>query len=59
MIFFLTVIEKITLYTGRLDIFTDWILKGAVIGVEGGMKKVKNITEFMLSHELPIAGLWI
>jgi hypothetical protein len=36
-----------------------WTLKGAILGIEGGMPFVKGTTDQMLALGVPITALWI
>ena len=44
----LDVITQITEFTGRMTPHPDWIMRGAVLGIEGGMPFVKEKTEVSL-----------
>jgi len=44
---------------GRMRPLPDWILDGAIIGMQGGTDKVRHILEVLQAHDTPIAALWL
>ena len=37
----------------------EWVMKGAIVGVEGGQKAVDEKYDFLRKHEVPLVGLWM
>ena len=57
---FLGHIQEFTLFTGRMKPLPSWITEGAVLGLEGGEIKVKQILQKVSSvPQLPISAVWI
>jgi len=55
----LELIESYTTYSGRMRRLPDWILSGAVIGMQGGTAKVREIKQKLESHGTPLAAFWL
>lgn len=55
----LDAIEKYTTYSGRMHKLPDWILDGAVIGMQGGTQKVYNVWQTLKNAGTPIAAFWL
>ncbi len=54
--------ELISIYTefaGRMKPLPDWILDGAVIGMQGGTDKVREVNEKLKKYDTPIAAFWL
>ena len=54
-----TLISRYTKATGRMRPLPDWILEGAVIGVQGGTEKVRHVWESLQQHQTPVAAFWL
>jgi sulfoquinovosidase len=54
-----TLISRYTEATGRMRALPDWILEGAVIGVQGGTEKVQRVWESLRQHETPVTAFWL
>jgi alpha-glucosidase len=52
-------IEQYTGYSGRMRPLPDWILGGAVVGVQGGTQKVLDISERLEALDAPVAAFWL
>jgi alpha-glucosidase len=52
-------IEQYTEYSGRMRPLPEWILSGAVVGVQGGTGKVLDIYEDLKALDTPVAALWL
>ncbi|KAK5167568.1 uncharacterized protein LTR77_007267 [Saxophila tyrrhenica] len=52
-------VERLTAYTGRMPALPSWVDEGAVLGVQGGQRKVSNIVQEGLDLECPIAAVWL
>src|SRR5918999_6332963 len=57
-----TPVELIELYTefsGRMSPLPEWILGGAVVGVQGGTEKVLDISQRLEGLDTPVAAFWL
>jgi alpha-glucosidase (family GH31 glycosyl hydrolase) len=52
-------IEQYTEYSGRMRPLPDWILGGAVVGVQGGTDKVLEISDQLEALDAPVAAFWL
>ena len=52
-------IEQYTEYSGRMRPLPEWIMSGAVVGLQGGTHKVLDIFEKLEALDTPIAALWL
>ncbi len=52
-------IERYTAYTGRMRPLPPWILKGAVVGAQGGTERVAGIYERLEALGTPVAAFWL
>jgi hypothetical protein len=52
-------IEQYTEYSGRMRPLPEWILSGAVLGLQGGTGRVRRISGELESLGTPIAALWL
>ena len=52
-------IEQYTGYSGRMRPLPEWILSGAVVGVQGGTGKVLDRYEDLKALNTPVAALWL
>jgi alpha-glucosidase (family GH31 glycosyl hydrolase) len=52
-------IEQYTEYSGRMRPLPEWILGGAVVGLQGGTDRVLRISDELESLGTPIAALWL
>jgi alpha-glucosidase len=52
-------IEEYTGVVGRMRPLPDWILEGAVVGMQGGTDKVREIYTQLKDLEVPIAAFWL
>jgi alpha-glucosidase (family GH31 glycosyl hydrolase) len=52
-------IELYTEYCGRMRPLPDWILGGAVVGLQGGTQKVLEISRRLEALGTPVAALWL
>ena len=54
--------ELISAYTaavGRMRPLPDWILEGAVVGLQGGTQKVREVYQQLQDHGTPLAAVWL
>jgi alpha-glucosidase (family GH31 glycosyl hydrolase) len=52
-------IEQYTEYSGRMRPLPEWILGGAVVGLQGGTGKVLQILDKLDSLDAPVAAFWL
>jgi alpha-glucosidase (family GH31 glycosyl hydrolase) len=52
-------IELYTEFSGRMRPLPEWILSGAVVGLQGGTQKVLGISERLEALETPVAAFWL
>ena len=52
-------IGQYTEYSGRMRPLPDWLLSGAVVGIQGGTDRVEEIYGDLESFDTPIAALWL
>ncbi|MCG8313321.1 MAG: alpha-glucosidase [Pseudomonadales bacterium] len=55
----LDLIEGFTTYAGRMKTLPDWINEGAVLGLQGGTERVREIWQALKAADTPIAALWL
>lgn len=52
-------IREYTEEVGRMRSLPEWITSGAIVGLQGGTKDVRNIVSKLREHDTPIAALWL
>ena len=52
-------IEQFTEYSGRMRPLPEWILSGAVIGLQGGTDKVLQMLDRLEPLDAPVAAFWL
>ena len=52
-------IEQYTEYSGRMRPLPEWVLSGAVVGVQGGTEEVLQISEDLEALDTPVAAFWL
>jgi alpha-glucosidase len=52
-------IEQYTEYSGRMRPLPEWILNGAVVGLQGGTDKVLDVYHELKALDTPVAALWL
>jgi alpha-glucosidase len=52
-------IEEYTRYAGRMRPLPGWILSGAVVGMQGGTEKVRQVYEQLKQRGTPVAAFWL
>ncbi len=52
-------IENYTAWAGRMRRLPDWILEGAIVGMQGGTEKVRQVYAKLDESGTPIAAFWL
>ncbi|KAL7598928.1 hypothetical protein Lser_V15G26063 [Lactuca serriola] len=52
-------IEQFTESIGRPPVLPDWIISGAIVGMQGGTNSVKNVWEELVAYDVPISAFWL
>lgn len=52
-------IENFTETIGRPPELPHWIISGAVVGMQGGTKAVRDTWEILKSYDVPISSFWL
>ncbi|MEZ5009977.1 MAG: alpha-glucosidase [Chitinophagales bacterium] len=55
----LKILEEYTAYAGRMKKLPDWVIEGAIIGMQGGTSKLYNIWNQLKIEETPLSAFWI
>jgi alpha-glucosidase (family GH31 glycosyl hydrolase) len=54
-----TLIERYTEYTGRMRPLPDWIHQGAIVGLQGGTARVREVWAQLEAAGVPISAFWL
>jgi len=52
-------IVEYTSWAGRMRPLPEWILEGAVVGLQGGTEKVRQVYQLLKENDTPISALWL
>jgi sulfoquinovosidase len=52
-------IRHYTAYSGRMRPLPEWILSGAVVGLQGGTRRVLDISRRLIDLDAPVAAFWL
>ncbi|XP_068664157.1 uncharacterized protein [Aristolochia californica] len=52
-------IEHFTETIGRLPELPNWIISGAVVGMQGGTSAVKHVWDQLKEYDVPISAFWL
>src|SRR3712207_4388983 len=52
-------IEEYTEYSGRMRPLPEWVLNGALVGLQGGTERVRRIYKDLEALDTPVAALWL
>lgn len=55
----LDLVSEYTQYSGRMQKLPDWVLEGAIVGMQGGKDKVRKVVKQLQALDTPIAALWL
>lgn len=52
-------ISSYTGRTGRMRPLPDWMISGAIVGMQGGTDRVREVWQQMQDFDTPLAGFWL
>ncbi len=52
-------ITEYTAFAGRMRPLPNWILDGAIVGMQGGTQRVRDVWQMLQQHNTPIAAFWL
>ncbi|KAH7677316.1 Alpha-glucosidase protein [Dioscorea alata] len=52
-------IESFTEIIGRPPVLPEWIVSGAVVGMQGGTEAVRRVWDQLQEHDVPISAFWL
>ncbi|ERM98111.1 hypothetical protein AMTRI_Chr01g127550 [Amborella trichopoda] len=52
-------IEQYTETIGRLPELPDWIISGAIVGMQGGTGAVRRVWDLLQQYDTPISAFWL
>lgn len=55
----LALIEGFTRYSGRMAPLPEWMNRGAILGLQGGAERVRQLWQTLQAADTPIAALWL
>lgn len=53
------IIENLTETIGRPPELPEWIISGAVVGMQGGTEAVRKMWDVLTDHKVPISAFWL
>ena len=53
------IIRQYTEITGRMKPLPDWVHNGAIVGMQGGTEKVRDVWKKLEEKETPISAFWL
>ncbi len=55
---YLSIVNDFTSYTGHIPELPEYLLDGAILGVQGGIETVKGYLDLALKNNVKVSGLW-
>lgn len=55
---FISLLEKLTAFTGRQPKLPNWVYNGLIIGVQGGSERAFGLLEKTLEKGIKVSGVW-
>lgn len=52
-------IERFTETIGRLPELPEWIISGAIVGMQGGTDAVHRIWDELRAYDVPVSAFWL
>ncbi|MBL8632995.1 MAG: alpha-glucosidase [Myxococcales bacterium] len=52
-------IQQYTEYSGRMRKLPDWVHDGAIVGIQGGTERVRQLTEKLHQAGAPVSAVWL
>ncbi|KAJ6835033.1 putative alpha-glucosidase YihQ [Iris pallida] len=54
-----TLIERYTENIGRPPVLPNWIISGAIVGMQGGTEAVRKVWDQLQDHDVPVSAFWL
>lgn len=55
----MALVEAYTAYAGRMRPLPGWLMEGAVVGIQGGTARVREVVAKLRGAGVPLAGVWL
>ena len=55
----LEIIEHFTEAIGRPPVLPEWMISGAVVGMQGGTETVRCVWDKLTTYKVPISAFWL
>jgi alpha-glucosidase len=55
----LELVRALTEYTGRMPALPEWTGRGAIVGLQGGTERVREVVSALETAGVPVAALWL
>jgi len=52
-------VEAYTEHAGRMRPLPDWVHEGAIVGMQGGTARVREVLAALEAHDVPVAAFWL
>lgn len=52
-------IERFTETIGRPPMLPNWIISGAIVGMQGGTDAVHRVWNQLKDHDVPVSAFWL
>uniref|UniRef100_A0A1D1Y4N6 Alpha-glucosidase yihQ n=1 Tax=Anthurium amnicola TaxID=1678845 RepID=A0A1D1Y4N6_9ARAE len=53
------IIERFTETIGRPPTLPNWIISGAIVGMQGGTDAVRRVWDQLQAHDVPVSAFWL
>ncbi len=53
------IIEQYSGLTGRMKALPDWVHRGAIVGMQGGTEKVRQVWGQLTERDTPVSAFWL
>ncbi|MFT3923990.1 MAG: alpha-glucosidase [Myxococcales bacterium] len=53
------IVAALSDYTGRMQSLPDWIQRGAIVGMQGGTQRVREVQAQLAALDTPVAAFWL
>lgn len=55
----LELLEIYTAWAGRMPPLPDWLLRGVVVGMQGGTQRVREVYAQLKARDVPVSAFWL